>query len=106
MDEIRKKAEERAANPSRAPVGSSFETDRQREKAVRVRPNNQTYGSKVRKISAVSESFDESNKQLRQGPLQQKIFYTLLMTTISTILPTSLQTVLTTVAVTTEPQTQ
>lgn len=65
MDDIRRIAEERAAKPNSSPVGSSFETDRQREKAARVRQINELDGSKVRKISAASESYDESDKQLR-----------------------------------------
>jgi len=64
MDDIRKKAEERAANPSRAPVGSSFETDRQREKSAIARQLGELDSSKITKISAMSEKHDSSDKLL------------------------------------------
>ena len=35
MDDVRQAAEERAARPKKAPVGSSFESERQREKNAR-----------------------------------------------------------------------
>ena len=64
MDDIRKKAEERAANPSRAPVGSSFETDRQREKSAIARQLGELDSSKITKISAMSEKHDSADKLL------------------------------------------
>ena len=64
MDDVRKLAEERAARPSSVPAGSSFESERQKQKAALVRQIDELDGSKIRKISAASEK-DESNKTLR-----------------------------------------
>lgn len=64
MDDVRKLAEERAARPSSVPAGSSFESERQKQKAALVRQIDELDGSKIRKISAASEKV-ESNKTLR-----------------------------------------
>lgn len=65
MNDVRMKAEERAANPSQRPVGTSFETERQREKAALAMQINQLDGSRVKKISATAEREQHSDKQLR-----------------------------------------
>ena len=52
---IRKLAEERAARPSSVPAGSSFESERQKQKAALVRQIDELDGSKIRKISAAEE---------------------------------------------------
>ena len=54
MDDIRKNAEKRAANPNPTPVGASFETERQKQKAALVRQLDELDPSRVRKISAYS----------------------------------------------------
>lgn len=64
MDDVRKLAEERAARPSFVPAGSSFESERQKQKAALVRQIDELDGSKIRKISAASEKA-ESNRTLR-----------------------------------------
>ena len=58
MDDVRKLAEERAARPSSVPAGSSFESERQKQKAALVRQINELDGSKIRKISAASEKVE------------------------------------------------
>ena len=64
MDDIRKNAEKRAANPNTTPAGASFETERQKQKAALVRQLDELDPSRVRKISAYSET-DDANKVLR-----------------------------------------
>ena len=64
MDDIRRNAEKRAANPSTAPAGTAFETERQKQKAALVRQLDELDPSRVRKISAYSET-SETNKELR-----------------------------------------
>ena len=64
MDDIRKNAEKRAANPNTTPAGASFETERQKQKAALVRQLDELDPSRVRKISAYSETAD-ANKVLR-----------------------------------------
>lgn len=64
MDDVRKLAEERAARPSSVPAGSSFESERQKQKAALVRQIDELDGSKIRKISAASEK-TENNRTLR-----------------------------------------
>ena len=64
MDDIRKNAERRAANPNTTPVGASFESERQKQKAALVRQLDELDSSRVRKISAYSETAD-ANKVLR-----------------------------------------
>lgn len=65
MDDVRKNAENRANNPNHAPVGASFETDRQRQKAALVKQIDELDGSKIKKISAPSVNTQDSDKQLR-----------------------------------------
>ena len=50
MDDVRQAAEERAARPKKAPVGSSFESERQREKNALVRQLDAQDGRNVHKI--------------------------------------------------------
>ena len=64
MDDVRRNAQERAARPSTLPVGSSFESERQKQKAALVRQIDELDGSKIRKISAATERTD-SQKTLR-----------------------------------------
>lgn len=64
MDDIRKNAERRAANLNTTPAGASFESERQKQKAALVRQLDELDPSRVRKISAYSETAD-SNKVLR-----------------------------------------
>ena len=64
MDDIRINAEKRAANPSTAPAGAAFETERQKQKAALVRQLDELDPSRVRKISAYSET-SEVNRELR-----------------------------------------
>ena len=58
MDDVRKNAQERAARPSTLPVGSSFESERQKQKAALVRQIDELDGSRIRKISAATEQAD------------------------------------------------
>lgn len=60
MDDVRKNAQERAARPSALPVGSSFESERQKQKAALVRQIDELDGSRIRKISAAT------NKQITE----------------------------------------
>ncbi len=64
MDDIRINAEKRAANPSTVPAGAAFETERQKQKAALVRQLDELDPSRVRKISAYSET-SEVNRELR-----------------------------------------
>lgn len=64
MDDVRKNAQERAARPSMRPVGSSFESERQKQKAALVRQIDELDGSRIRKISAATEQAD-NRKTLR-----------------------------------------
>lgn len=64
MDDVRRNAQERAARPSTLPVGSSFESERQKQKAALVRQIDELDGSKIQKISAATERTD-SQKTLR-----------------------------------------
>lgn len=59
MDDVRHAAEERAARPKKAPVGSSFESERQREKNAIVRQLDAQDGRNVHKISAAPETPEE-----------------------------------------------
>lgn len=65
MNDIRRNAEQRAANPSNIPAGSSFESDRRKQKAALVRQIDELDGSKIQKISAANEKAESSQKQLR-----------------------------------------
>ena len=64
MDDIRRNAEKRASNPSTAPAGAAFESERKKQKAALVRQLDELDSSRIRKISAFSES-TESQKILR-----------------------------------------
>lgn len=64
MDDVRHAAEERAARPKKAPVGSSFESERQREKNALVRQLDAQDGRNVHKISAAPE-IPEGERVLR-----------------------------------------
>ncbi len=64
MDDVRRNAQKRAARPSTLPVGSSFESERQKQKAALVRQIDELDGSKIQKISAATERTD-SQKTLR-----------------------------------------
>ena len=59
MDDVKKAAEERAARPKKNPVGSGFESERQREKNALVRQLDAQDGRNVHKISAESSAPDE-----------------------------------------------
>ena len=64
MDDVRKNAQERATRPSTLPVGSSFESERQKQKAALVKQIDELDGSRIRKISAATEQAD-NRKTLR-----------------------------------------
>ena len=64
MDDVRRAAEERASRPKGAPVGSSFESERQRSKNALVKQLDSLDGRNVRKIAAAAEA-PEENKILR-----------------------------------------
>ena len=59
MDDVRKAAEERAARPKKAPVGASFESERQRSKNALVRQIESMDGRNVRMIAAASATPEE-----------------------------------------------
>ena len=56
MNDVRQAAEERAARAKTASVGTSFESDRQREKNALVRQLDALDGRNVRKIAAAAEA--------------------------------------------------
>lgn len=56
MDDVRKVAEERAKRPKSAPVGASFESERQRSKNALVKQLDSMDGRNVRKIAAAAET--------------------------------------------------
>ena len=59
MNDVRQAAEERATRPKKTPVGTSFESERQRSKHALVRQLESMDGSNVRKIAAVSPAQEE-----------------------------------------------
>ncbi len=59
MDDVRQAAQERAARPKSAPVGASFESERQRSKNALVKQLDSLDGRTVRKIAAVAETPDD-----------------------------------------------
>ena len=59
MDDVRKAAQERAARANNAPVGTSFETERQRTKKALVKQITSQNGQNVRMIAASSEPTQE-----------------------------------------------
>ena len=59
MDDVRRVAEERAKRPQSAPVGASFESERQRSKNALVKQLDSLDGRNVRKIAAAAETPQE-----------------------------------------------
>ena len=59
MDDVRRTAEERAKRPKTAPVGASFEPERQRSKNALVKQLDSMDGRNVRKIAAVADAPQE-----------------------------------------------
>ena len=59
MDDVRRTAEERAKRPKIAPVGASFESERQRSKNALVKQPDSMDGRNVRKIAAVADAPQE-----------------------------------------------
>lgn len=53
---MQKAAEDRAAHPSSSPAGSSFETDRQRQKSAVGKQFDALEGTRIRKITAISNT--------------------------------------------------
>ena len=64
LNDVKKAAAERAAHPSSTPAGSSFESDRKREKAALTMQLDSLDSSQIRKIAAVSET-DGTHRKLR-----------------------------------------
>jgi len=64
LKDVKKAAAERAAHPSSTPAGSSFESDRKREKAALTRQLDSLDSSQIRKIAAVGET-DGAPRKLR-----------------------------------------
>ena len=64
MNDVKKAAADRAAHPSSTPAGSSFESDRKREKAALTMQLDALDSSQIRKIAAVSET-DGTPRKLR-----------------------------------------
>ena len=64
MDDVRRVAEERASRPQSAPIGSSFESERQREKNALVRQLDAQDGRNVHMIAA-APSAQEEDRVLR-----------------------------------------
>lgn len=56
MKDVQKAAAERAAHPSSTPAGSSFETERQRQRTAVGRQFDALDGTRIRKISALSDA--------------------------------------------------
>ena len=59
MDDVRRLAEERAARPREAPIGASFESERQRSKQALVKQIDSMDGRNVRKIAAATTGQEE-----------------------------------------------
>ena len=59
MEDVRQNAENRAARPQRAPVGASFESERQRSKNALVKQITSQDGRNVRMIAAASDTPEE-----------------------------------------------
>ena len=59
MDDVRRVAEERASRPKTAPVGASFESERQRSKNALIKQLESQNGSNVRLIAATPEIPEE-----------------------------------------------
>ena len=56
MDDVRRMALERANRPKQAPIGASFESERQRSKNALVKQLDSMDGRNVRKIAAVADA--------------------------------------------------
>lgn len=56
MKDVQKAAAERASHPISAPAGSSFETERQRQRTAVGRQFDALDGTRIRKISALSDA--------------------------------------------------
>lgn len=65
LNDIQKAVEERAAHPNPTPAGSSFETERQRQRAAVGRQFDALDGTRIRKIAAMSDSMGASQRKLR-----------------------------------------
>ena len=59
MDDVSRTAEERAKRPKIAPVGASFESERQRSKNALVKQPDSMDGRNVRKIASVADAPQE-----------------------------------------------
>ena len=59
MDDVRQAAEERASRPKKAPVGASFESERQRSKNALVKQIESMDGRNVRMIAAATAAPEE-----------------------------------------------
>ena len=64
MEDVKRAAEDRAARPAKGPVGSSFESERQRAKTALVKQLDSLDGRNIRKIAAAAEE-PEENRVLR-----------------------------------------
>lgn len=62
MNDVKKAAAERASHPSRTLAGSSFESDRKREKAALTMQLDSLDSSQIRKIAAVSDRENTPHK--------------------------------------------
>ncbi len=60
MNDVKRNAQERAQRQNTAPIGSGFETDRQRAKKAMVKQIDSMDGTNVHKIAAVSEDHEDS----------------------------------------------
>ena len=59
MEDVRQVAQERASRPKKAPVGASFESERQRSKNALVKQIASQDGRNVRMIAAATETPEE-----------------------------------------------
>ena len=59
MDDVRRMALERANRPKQAPIGASFESERQRSKNALVKQPDSMDGQNVRKIASVADAPQE-----------------------------------------------
>ena len=59
MEDVRQAAQERASRPKKAPVGASFESERQRSKNALVKQIASQDGRNVRMIAAATERPEE-----------------------------------------------
>ena len=59
MEDVQRATQERASRPKQAPVGTSFESERQRAKNALVRQLDSLDGRNIRKIAAASDTPDD-----------------------------------------------